>query len=130
VLGFYFRVLRRVPCLIYDAATTAGALALLVATGALAFNKTLASDIAGWHGFSPAWAIAPCGLIVVCGLAKANYEEARLYARPTNRTSEPGGLAPIIAQPGSTIYVLPNVVRLPEPPPAPPGTQTEPESDR
>ena len=87
MLRFYLRVLLRVPGVFYNAAAAVGALVFLVAAVVLGFNKTLASDIASWHGFSPIWAVAPCSLVVAYGLAKANYEEARRFAPPTNRTN-------------------------------------------
>jgi hypothetical protein len=86
VLRFYLRILKRLPRVIYDAASIAGTLAVLVAAGVLAFNRPLARQVLGWSGFSPIWAVAPCGLIVVYGLAKTNYEEARRLGAATNRT--------------------------------------------
>jgi hypothetical protein len=128
---FYGRVLLRVPAVFLNAAAVVGALVLLAAAAALFFvGKSLANDILGLHGFSPTVAIVPCGLIAAYGLAKANYEEAQRLARPTNRTAEPVTPTSVIAQAGTTVFVLPgsNVVQLPEPPgpQRPPGTETGP----
>jgi hypothetical protein len=130
---FYGRVLLRVPGVFLNTAAVVGALILLAAAAALLLaGKALANDILGLHGFSPTWAIVPCGLLLLYGLANANYQEAKLLERPTNRTAQPAMPTQVIAQPGSTVYVLPgsNVVRLPEGPEPlqSQGTQTEPES--
>jgi len=126
VLRFYFRVLRRFPGVLYGAAGVVSTLTLLLATAVLAFNRTLAGHIVGWNGFSPVWAIVPIALVLVYGVAKANYEEARLL-EATNRTLPTP--APItINNYGTVNLVGPNSAQLPASPRQ--ETQTPPEAGR
>lgn len=123
---FYGRVLLRVPSVFVNAAALVGALILLAAAIALFLKgKALANDVLGLHGFSPAWAIVPCGLILVYGLAKANYEEAQLIPTPTNRTNP--APSPVTIQNVNIYLGGPNSARPPAVPPEsqPPGTRTE-----
>jgi len=120
---FYGRVLRRWPGVFMDAAGKVGALALLVALVILwiASDKSLASKVVSFQGFASIWAIIPSALILGFGLAKANYDEAKLFRQPrgaTNQVTPPTDPTPVIAGAGSTVYALPgsNVVQLQEPP--------------
>lgn len=99
---FYWRVLRRIPGVIITASGVVAALVFVIALAAvLVFSdKNTAQNVLGFHGYSPAWAAVPCGLIVAFLVAKANYNEALLTGVPTNRITTPATNTQVIAQAG------------------------------
>lgn len=130
LLGFYFRVLRRVPGVFMGVAGVVGSLALILAAVVLVVfsDKKLAMSVLSFQGFSPYWAIIPIGLLLTYGLANANYEEAKRLGA-TNRIADPTAPTQVIAKRGSHVTVITtNVIRPPDPPGSgSPRAGTEPE---
>lgn len=75
MLAYYGRVLRRLPHVFRESWELVGLVLDVIVAAALLFNQQLAQAIAKQRGFSAWWFVAPVAILVVYGLAKANWEE-------------------------------------------------------
>src|SRR5260370_10600645 len=75
MVGYYGRVLRRLPHVFRETWELIGVVLDFMIAAVLLFNQPLAQAIAKQRGFSSWWFVAPLALLFVYAMAKANWEE-------------------------------------------------------
>ena len=75
-------MLRDLPRASWDALGWFGNIVFIALAVLFLVNRPLASAVSSWHGISPWWAVVPFAVLIVIGLAAANYRRyAALYDR-------------------------------------------------